>query len=72
MSPANLPFDSEAMLQGLRVACESPTWDTATVERLPDLAGREMAIMGAGIEHIAGQQGLAGCVRARFPHPVAA
>ena len=29
MNPANLPFDSEAMLQGLRswVECESPTWD---------------------------------------------
>jgi len=27
MNPANLPFDSEAMLQGLRgwVECESPT-----------------------------------------------
>jgi len=66
MNPANLPFDSEAMLQGLRVECESPTWDTATVERLLDLAARE----GASIEHIAGRQGFAGC--ARFPHPVAA
>ena len=29
MNPANLPFDTEAMLQGLRgwVECESPTWD---------------------------------------------
>ena len=29
MNLANLPFDSEAMLQGLRtwVECESPTWD---------------------------------------------
>ena len=29
MNPANLPFDSEAMLAGLRgwVECESPTWD---------------------------------------------
>ena len=34
MNPANLPFDSEAMLQGLRtwVECESPTWDAAAVE----------------------------------------
>jgi glutamate carboxypeptidase len=72
MSPANLPFDSEAMLQGLRVACESPTWDTATVERLLELAAREMAIMGASIEHVAGRQGLAGCGCTRFPHPVAA
>jgi glutamate carboxypeptidase len=72
MSPANLPFDSEAMLQGLRVECESPTWDTATVGRMLDLAAREMATMGASIERIAGRQGLAGCVRARFPHSVAA
>ena len=71
MNPANLPFDSEAMLQGLRnwVECESPTWDKAAVERMLDLAAREMAIMGATIERIAGRQGFAGCVRARFPHP---
>ena len=71
MNPANLPFDSEAMLQGLRgwVECESPTWDAPAVERMLDLAARDMAIMGASIEHIAGRQGFAGCVRARFPHP---
>src|ERR1700744_5327115 len=71
MNPANLPFDSEAMLAGLRtwVECESPTWDAAAVERMLDLAARDMAIMGASIERIAGRQGFAGCVRARFPHP---
>ena len=71
MNPANLPFDSEAMLQGLRgwVECESPTWDKSAVERMLDIAAREMAIMGATIERIAGRQGFAGCVRARFPHP---
>src|SRR5215813_8025366 len=71
MNPANLPFDSETMLQGLRswVECESPTWDAAAVERMLDLAARDMAIMGATIERIAGRQGFAGCVRARFPHP---
>jgi len=71
MNPANLPFDSEAMLQGLRgwVECESPTWDAPAVERMLDLAARDMAIMGATIERIAGRQGFAGCVRARFPHP---
>jgi glutamate carboxypeptidase len=70
MNPANLPFDSEAMLQGLKswVECESPTWDAVAVERMLDLAAREMAIMGATIERIAGRQGFAGCVRARFPH----
>jgi glutamate carboxypeptidase len=71
MNPANLPFDSEAMLQGLRgwVECESPTWDADAVERMLDIAARDMAIMGASIERIAGRQGFAGCVRARFPHP---
>src|ERR1700741_4545385 len=71
MNPANLPFDSEAMLQGLRgwVECESPTWDKSAVERMLELAARDMAIMGATIEHIAGRQGFAGCVRARFAHP---
>src|SRR6202795_1154225 len=71
MNPANLPFDSETMLQGLRtwVECESPTWDAAAVERMLDIAARDMAIMGASIERIAGRQGFGGCVRARFPHP---
>ncbi|MDB5627939.1 MAG: carboxypeptidase [Tardiphaga sp.] len=71
MNPANLPFDTEAMLQGLRVWVEqeSPTWDTAAVNAMLDLAAREMAIMGATIERIAGRQGFGGCIRARFPHP---
>src|SRR5258705_10518980 len=71
MSPATLPFDSETMLQGLRawVECESPTFDARAVDRMLDLAARDMAIMGATIERIAGRQGFAGCVRARFPHP---
>src|SRR5258708_30921506 len=71
MNPANLPFDSEAMLQGLRnwVECESPTFDAGAVERMLDIAARDMAIMGASIERIAGRQGFGGCVRARFPHP---
>src|SRR3954462_4235118 len=71
MTPANLPFDSEAMLQGLRgwVECESPTWDAPAVERMLDLGAREGAIMGATSEGIAGRRGCAGCPRARFPHP---
>ncbi|WP_315714709.1 MULTISPECIES: M20/M25/M40 family metallo-hydrolase [unclassified Bradyrhizobium] len=71
MNPAHLPFDTEIMLRGLRgwVECESPTWDAAAVERMLDLAARDMAILGATIERIAGRQGFAGCVRARFPHP---
>ena len=71
MNPANLPFDTDAMLQGLRVWVEqeSPTWDTAAVNAMLDLAARDMAIMGATIERIAGRQGFGGCIRARFPHP---
>ena len=71
MNPANLPFDTDAMLQGLRqwVECESPTWDRAAVNRMLDLAAREMAIMGASIERIPGRQGFGDCIRARFPHP---
>ena len=71
MNPANLPFDTEVMLQGLRVWVEqeSPTWNSAAVNAMLDLAARDMAIMGATIERIAGRQGLGGCIRARFPHP---
>jgi glutamate carboxypeptidase len=71
MNPANLPFDSETMLTGLRawVECESPTWDASAVNRMLDLAAREMAILGAQVERIAGRQGFGGCVRAKFAHP---
>lgn len=71
MNPTRLPFDADAMLQGLRawVECESPTWDASAVNRMLDLAAREMAIMGATIERISGRQGFGGCIRARFPHP---
>ena len=58
MNPANLPFDSAAMLQGLRrwVECESPTFDVGAVESMLDIAARDMAIMGASIERIPGRQ----------------
>ena len=71
MNPADLPFDSEVMLLGLRawVECESPTFDASAVDRMLDLAARDMAIMGATIERIAGRQRFGGCIRARFPHP---
>jgi glutamate carboxypeptidase len=70
MNPTHLPFDSETMLAGLRpwVESESPTWDAAAVNRMLDLAAREMAIMGASIELVAGRQGFGDCVRAKFPH----
>ncbi|MET0709494.1 MAG: M20/M25/M40 family metallo-hydrolase [Tardiphaga sp.] len=71
MNPANLPFDTDEMLQGLRtwVECESPTWDANAVNGMLDLAARDMAIMGATIERVAGRMGFGGCIRARFPHP---
>ncbi|NKE45880.1 M20/M25/M40 family metallo-hydrolase [Roseomonas frigidaquae] len=67
----DLPFDTEAMLDGLRpwVECESPTFDAAAVGRMMDLAGRDMAMAGARVERIAGRMGFGDCVRARFPHP---
>lgn len=71
VNPARLPFDSDAMLAGLRpwAECESPTWDAAAVDRMIDLAARDLALAGATIERIAGRMGFGGCVRARFPHP---
>ena len=66
MNLANLPFDTDSMLQGLKVwvDCESPTWDANAVNSMLDLAARDMAIMGATIERIAGRQGFGGCIRA--------
>ena len=71
INPAKLPFDVDAMLQGLRpwVECESPTWDAAAVNRMLDLAARDLAVAGATIDRIAGRNGFGGCVRAKFPHP---
>jgi glutamate carboxypeptidase len=71
MDLAALPFDSEAMLAGLRawVDCESPTWDSAAVNRMMDLAGRDLMLAGARVERIPGRMGFGDCLRARFPHP---
>ena len=71
MNPAELPFDADAMLDGLRswVECESPTWDAASVNRMMDIASRELVIAGARVERVAGRMGFGDCVRATFPHP---
>src|SRR3954471_3917711 len=71
MNPKDLPFDAEAMVRGLRpwIECESPTWDAAAVNRMMDLASRDLALMGARVERIPGRMGFGDCVRARFPHP---
>jgi glutamate carboxypeptidase len=70
MNPNDLPFEADAMLAGLRpwIECESPTWDAAAVNRMMDLAARDLALMGATIEHIPGRMGFGGCVRAKFAH----
>ena len=71
MDISRLPFDAEAMLEGLRpwVECESPTFDAAAVNRMMDLAAADLAAMGAEVERIPGRMGLGDCVRARLPHP---
>ncbi len=71
MNPAELPFDADAMLDGLRVwvECESPTYDAAAVNRMMDIASRDLVIAGARIERVAGRMGFGDCVRATFPHP---
>ena len=66
-----LPFDKEAILARLRpwVECESPTFDAGAVNRMLDLAGRDLAMLGARVERIPGRMGFGDAVRARFPHP---
>ncbi len=70
MDPNALPFDADAMLGGLRpwVECESPTFDAPAVNRMMDLASRNLVLAGARIERVAGRMGLGDCVRATFPH----
>ncbi|MEO3388576.1 M20/M25/M40 family metallo-hydrolase [Mesorhizobium sp. CAU 1741] len=65
-----LPFDSDAMVSGLKpwIECESPTFDAAAVDRMMDLASYDLAAAGAEIERIPGRMGFGGSVRARFPH----
>jgi glutamate carboxypeptidase len=70
MNPNALPFDADAMLDGLRpwIECESPTFDAPAVNRMMDLASRTLVLAGARIERIAGRMGYGDCVRATFPH----
>ncbi len=71
MKIADLPFDADAMLAGLRpwIECESPTFDAAAVNRMMDVASRDLALMGALVERVPGRMGRGDCVRARMPHP---
>jgi glutamate carboxypeptidase len=70
VNPADLPFDADTMLDGLRtwIECESPTYDAAAVNRMMDLASRDLIIAGARIERVAGRMGFGDCIRATFPH----
>lgn len=70
MDITTLAFDAEEMLAGLRpwIECESPTWDSAAVNRMMDIAAFDLAAMGARIERIPGRMGLGDSIRARFPH----
>ena len=70
VDPNALPFDADAMLDGLRawVECESPTYDAAAVNRMMDIASRDLVIAGARVERVAGRMGFGDCVRATFPH----
>jgi glutamate carboxypeptidase len=70
MNAAELPFDTDRMLAGLRrwIECESPTWDKQAVERMLDLAAGELAALGATVDRIEGNGGFAGCRRATMPH----
>src|SRR5690349_8803999 len=58
------------MLDGLRpwIECESPTYDPAAVNRMMDIASRELVVAGARIERVAGRMGFGDCIRATFPH----
>lgn len=71
MNPTALPFDTDAMLAGLRrwVECESPTFDTPAVNRMMDLAASDLAAAGAVVDRIPGPAGLGDCVRGALPHP---
>jgi len=70
MDLKSLPFDTDAMLGGLKrwVECESPTYDPAAVSRMVALASADMRAIGASVEPIAAPQGLGECARAAFPH----
>lgn len=68
MNYADLPFDAEDILAGVRpwVTCESASWDIPAVERMLALAAADMAAMGASIRAVPTQTGRAGCVIADF------
>ncbi len=66
-----LPFDTDAMLAGLKswVECESPTFDTPAVNRMMGVAAADLTAAGAAVTRIPGPMGLGDCVLGAFPHP---
>ncbi|WP_131113782.1 M20/M25/M40 family metallo-hydrolase [Lichenihabitans psoromatis] len=74
MHCADLPFAEDAFLERLQrwTTCESPTWDGLAIDRMLDIAARDLVLAGASVERIAGRMGFGGAVRGRFPHPKAA
>lgn len=70
MTSRVLPLDEDSYLARLKrwVECESPTWDEAAVERMLDIAARDLAILGAEIQRIPGRMGFAGAIKARLNH----
>lgn len=68
-----LSFDVDEMLAAVRpwIETESPTYDAAAVNRMMDLAIRDLVMAGAMVERIPGSLGLGDNVRARFSHACA-
>lgn len=64
-----MQFDSEEMLEGIRewVLVESPTYYREGVNRMMDLAEKEMAGLGARIERVPGREGFGDTVKAILP-----
>jgi glutamate carboxypeptidase len=64
-----LQFDSEEMLEGIRewVLVESPTYHREGVNRMMDLAEKEMTDLGAQIERVPGREGFGDTVKAVLP-----
>jgi glutamate carboxypeptidase len=67
----HLPFDTPQVLSMLQrwVACESPSYEAAAVNRMAAMAAEDMTAIGAEVTRIAGRQGYGDCVRGRFARP---
>ena len=69
MSWQDLEFDAEAIAAGIAewAAVESPSYDAAAVNRMMDLAARQMESLGAEITRFPGEDGFGDVVKAHFP-----